>query len=268
MKSLLDIVKQVNASEQELPFSVYSSIKEQNLLNVPIAKPLLIVVLSGDKVLGQENKITCQAGDFIFLSDSPAVNMRNIPKNKAYYALLIDFDYEDIKGLESSISSKKNYLVGKTTMLLEQCLQQFVESALWAPTAIISLRKREIIELLIHLGHQDISSLLGTPMLKNRLHELFLLKGFTGLTTTIICDQLALSESTLRRKLKREGTSIQQIKDLARLGLGVHLLQTTEQPIGLISDACGYQSQSRFTERFKHRFGLTPTELRLTKMAD
>jgi AraC-like DNA-binding protein len=72
----------------------------------------------------------------------------------------------------------------------------------------------------------------------------------------------------LRRKLKLEGTSVQDIKDQARLGLALHLLQTSSNSIGMIADKCGYQSQSRFTERFKKRFGLTPSELRKTKMTD
>jgi AraC-like DNA-binding protein len=75
-----------------------------------------------------------------------------------------------------------------------------------------------------------------------------------------------MSESTLRRKLKLEGTSVQEVKDQARLGLGLHLLQTTRQPISLVAEKCGYLSQSRFTDRFKKRFGLTPSELRKTKM--
>nr|WP_281358241.1 helix-turn-helix transcriptional regulator [Pseudoalteromonas caenipelagi] len=82
-----------------------------------------------------------------------------------------------------------------------------------------------------------------------------------------ICDSLAMSESTLRRKLKSEGTTVQTIKDRAKLGLGLHLLQSTDYTIGVISQICGYQSQSRFTERFKSRFGLTPTQLRNTKKA-
>jgi AraC-like DNA-binding protein len=77
-----------------------------------------------------------------------------------------------------------------------------------------------------------------------------------------------MSESTLRRKLKVESTSVQEIKDSARLGLGLHLLQTSQHSIGIISDKCGYQSQSRFTERFKKQFGLTPSELRKTKMTE
>jgi AraC-like DNA-binding protein len=268
MENLLSTIKNTLNEKREQPFSVYTSIKEQMLLNVPIAKPLLIVVLNGDKELGVNNELICHSGDFIFLSDSPSINMRNIPKSKEYFALLIEFDYEDFKGLPINSSNKKDYLIGKTTLDLEKCLQQFVEVSSWAPKNLWSLRKREIISLLCHMGYEEILSLLGNPQIKHRLHEMFMNQGFHELTIKRICEQLAMSESTLRRKLKLEDTSVQDIKDQARLGLSLHLLQTSSSSIGVIADKCGYQSQSRFTERFKKRFGLTPSELRKTKMTD
>ena len=274
MSVLLSTIKNIlnstaiNEGNAVLPFSVYTSIKEQKLLNVPIAKPLLIVVLSGDKQLGNHHQLACHSGEFIFLSNSPAINMRNIPKEKEYFALLIEFEYEDFNGLQIPPSNEKDHLIGETTETLEKSLLQFVETSLWAPKEIWSLRKREILLLLCHMGHQDVLSLLGTPKITYQLHDMFVKQGFTTLTTELICNQLAMSESTLRRKLKLEGTSVVEVKDQARLGLSLHLLQTTTNSIGLIASECGYQSQSRFTERFKLRFGLTPSELRKTKVTD
>jgi len=268
MENLISTIKNTIDKKNELPFSVYSSIKQQNLLNVPIVKPLLIIVLNGDKELGKDNELTCHSGDFIFLSDSPAINMRNIPKDQEYFALLIEFDYQDFNGLQISARNKQHYCIGRTASILEKCLQQFVESALWAPEQLWSLRKREIIELLCYMGHKEILSMVGSPKIGHRLHDMFCEQSFHELTIEHICDQLAMSESTLRRKLKLEGSSVQGIKDQARLGLGLHLLQTTRHSIGFIAEKCGYQSQSRFTDRFKGRFGLTPSELRKTKMTD
>ena len=111
-------------------------------------------------------------------------------------------------------------------------------------------------------------SMIGKPEVSHQIHELYQVSEFDKLTNKYICQQLAMSESTLRRKLKLEGTNIQAIKDRAKLGLGLHLLQTTLYPIGIIADKCGYHSQSRFTDRFKSHFGLTPSELRKTKMTD
>ncbi|MFT6270255.1 MAG: AraC-like DNA-binding protein [Alphaproteobacteria bacterium] len=268
MENLLSTIKNTINEKRERPFAVYSSIKEQNLLNVPIVKPLLIVVLSGSKELGNDNELTCHSGNFIFLSDSPAINMRNIPEDKEYFALLIEFDYEDFNGLQINAFNKQHYCIGKTTPTLEKCIQQFVESSVWTPKQLWPLRKREILGLLCHMGHKEILSMVGNSKIGYQLHAMFCEQGFHDLTNEHICKSMAMSESTLRRKLKSEGTSVQEIKDLARLSLGLHLLQTTRDSIGLISEICGYQSQSRFTERFKRRFGLTPSELRNTKVAD
>ena len=266
MEKLIDTVENIISGNKELPFSTYSSIKEQKLLNVPIVKPLLIVVLEGKKYLGKNNDIVCHAGDFIFLSDSPAIDMRNIPKEKSYFALLIEFSPQDFSGLNNSTFNGKYYSIGKTTLMLEKCLQQFVESTLWAPKELWSSRKREILELLCHIGHKDILSMLGSHKIGYKLHEIFCGNNFEDMTVNDICNHLAMSESTLRRRLKSEGTSIQEVKDRARLGQGLHLLQTSNYSVGLIAEMCGYQSQSRFSERFKARFGLTPSELKKTKM--
>jgi len=268
LSTVKSIVKNTANGKNELPFAVYSSIKEQKLLNVPIVKPLLAVVLSGSKELGKDNELICHADHFVFLSDSPAINMRNIPKNEEYFALLIEFDYQDFNGLQSNVVNKQHYCMGEITPTLEQCLQQFVESSLWAPKHLWSLRKRELITLLCYMGHKEILSMMGNAKLGHRLHDIFCEYGFYELTNKHICEQLAMSESTLRRKLNSEGSSVQEIKDQARLSLGLHLLQTTRQPISFVAEKCGYQSQSRFTDRFKKRFGLTPSELRKTKMAD
>ena len=268
MANLVHSIKNILKEEGEFPFAVYSSIKEQKLLNVPIVKPVLILVLNGNKELGIDNELICRAGHFIFLSGSPSIDMRNIPKDKEYLALLIEFDYQDFNGLQINTGHKQDYIIGQTTPILEKCLQQFVEISPRVPKQVWSLRKREIILLLCHMGHREVLSLLVSPKITGRLHGMFVEKGFHELTIERICVQLAMSESTLRRKLKLEGTSVQEVKDQARLGLALHLLQTTRHPIGVIADKCGYQSQSRFTERFKRRFGLPPSELRKTKMAD
>ena len=134
--AMIKLIKTIKDSTREscsLPFSVYSSIKEQKLLNVPVVKPLLIAVLDGDKVLGEDGEIECHAGDFIFLSDSPAINMRNIPKDKEYFALLIEFSQEDFSGIDVENSAKRhetnakseNFSVGKISLELEKCLLQF-----------------------------------------------------------------------------------------------------------------------------------------------
>lgn len=266
MDGITPLIQELQLASLDLPFYVYSSTYEQNILNIPVAKPLLIFVINGEKKIGKGFELTCHAGSFIFLSDNNSVHMRNIPNKKKYVAILIEFDHHDFEGLPTSYSSPKiDYFMGKTTDKIEQYLKQLIEISAWAPQSIFSLRKKEILMLLYHLGYQDVLSMMGRPQVSHKIHDLLIKSDFHEVTTDKICAKLAMSQSTLRRKLKSENTSIKEIKDKARLGLGLHLLQTTEQSINTIAEQCGYQSQSRFTQNFKQRFGLTPTELRKTK---
>lgn len=267
-EKLISVIKEFDDDSGTLPYSVYTSIKEQYLLNVPVIKPLLIAVLEGNKELGKHAEIQCSAGSFVFLSDSPAIDMRNIPNNKPYFALLIEFEYQDFAELQVGRAQRKRYIVGEINQTLDKCLQQFVEWSQFAPKSLWAQRRREILQLLCLMGHKEILAMATNGSVGHRLHALLSNQKDDVLSTEKICEQLAMSESTLRRKLKSEGTTIQEVKDQVKLGLGLHLLQTTQHSIGYIAQQCGYHSQSRFTQRFKGRFGLTPSELRNTKMKE
>jgi len=52
MKNLIQIIENAVDGDRQLPFSVYTSVKEQRLLDVPVVKPLLVAVLGGNKELG------------------------------------------------------------------------------------------------------------------------------------------------------------------------------------------------------------------------
>ena len=106
------------------------------------------------------------------------------------------------------------------------------------------------------------------PSLSHQIHEIISENISGDWCVDRLATKLAMSESTLRRKLIAEGTSIQAVRDRTKLGYGLHLVQTTMEPVGRIAEHCGYQSQSRFTDKFKQLFGITPTELRKTRMHD
>ncbi len=261
-----DLKKKIGKSPEEKTnrhFSLYSSFHEQNILNVPVTKPLMVVVLSGEKEIGGASLFSCQPGNFVFLPDNCSVHMRNIPGDEPYNALLIEFDYDDFDGMTIGPEPDRDYVSGTVSESLKQCLSQFVECSTWAPDFIVENRKKEILSILYHMGHTGIASMRGETRLSHQVHGI-ICKDLSNISVNILCAQLAMSESTLRRKLKEEGSSVREIKNRARLGMGLHLLQTTRDSISAISDRCGYQSQSRFTQRFKGHFGLTPTELRKT----
>lgn len=268
MNDLIHLIKATAQEHAHLPFAVYSSLREQRLFNVPIIKPVFIAVLDGEKRLGKTSDIICPAGSFIFLSNDPMLDMRNIPSEREYFALLIEFEQQDFTVFSSRPKTTQKYVVGKVEKNLQTLLQQFIEWSAVAPAALWPIRRVEILQYLDLLGYHSIRAMVGNTSLSEKVHEFVRANLAEDINSSELCAHLAMSESTLRRKLQAEGTSVQDIKDHTKLGYGLHLLQTSADSIGSIAALCGYQSQSRFSERFKQRFGLTPSELRKTKMQE
>ena len=264
MTKLISLAKQAIDQHAILPFSVYSSTKEQHIANVPVMKPLLIFILSGHKLLGK-NKEICAAGTFVFLPNSPTIDMRNIPGDEEYFAIIIEFDYSDFDQFTIKHSHTKNYFQGDLNTVLEKALYQFIELSTFAPANALHFRKKELLQLIYLSGYEEVSGIAEPPSLSHRIYDIINANILDDWSADRLATHLSMSESTLRRRLKVEGSSIQGIKNKAKLGHGLHLIQTTMGSIGHIAERCGYQSQSRFTDQFKLLFGMTPSELRKTK---
>lgn len=268
MMPLISLLQNAPQGNDDKPYAIYQSFQEQRLLNVPIEKPLLIIVLKGLKKLGAKEDIICPSHSFIFLANSPVIDMRNIPNDEEYLALLIEFDFEDFDHLPPTPSHTVTSITGNLDKSLEFLLAQFVQWSHCAPFKQWRFRKREILQLLFDAGYTKLGAIATAPSLSHQVHTHIKHNMSDELSNEQLSQACFMSESTLRRKLNREGTSIQGIKDRTKLGHGLHLIQTTHGPIATIAQQCGYSSQSRFTERFKQLFGITPTALRKTRKLD
>ena len=264
MQELIKLARAAQRADGALPFSVYSSYKEQRILNAPITKPLLIFVLAGTKQLGRRDEINCPTGSFLFLSNASDIDMRNIPAAE-YFAVLIEFESSDFDCFKNPRSAETRYVQGNLDMRLAKALMQFMEWAPYAPRDLWHLRRQELLQLIHLSGYGEVTGLVGQPSFSHQLHAIVNEDICHDWTMGRLAERLAVSESTLHRRLKAEGTGIKSIVSRARLSQGLFLLQTTMEPIGRIAERCGYQSQSRFTDRFKQQFGITPRELRKTR---
>lgn len=77
-----------------------------------------------------------------------------------------------------------------------------------------------------------------------------------------VAGQLAMSASTLRRKLADEQTGLREILLDARMSFALTLLQASSAPVTQIALSVGYQTPSHFAARFRQRFGFAPTAIR------
>ena len=89
----------------------------------------------------------------------------------------------------------------------------------------------------------------------------------TQLTNTLpdkslIAAQLGMSERTLQRRLKEEGTSFQEILDNTRHYLARELLRNTALALGDVAAQLGFAEPSAFFRAFKKWEGCTPGQYR------
>ncbi|WP_176960341.1 helix-turn-helix transcriptional regulator [Ensifer sp. YR511] len=77
-----------------------------------------------------------------------------------------------------------------------------------------------------------------------------------------VAKHLGVSEATLRRRLAVENTSFNSLLIDARMNRALTLLQVTDLPVTQIAFQIGYESASRFSARFRARFGCSPSAVR------
>lgn len=75
---------------------------------------------------------------------------------------------------------------------------------------------------------------------------------------TEVADRLHLSESSLRRRLLKEQTSFQMIKDQVRCDLAIDLLKNDAFKINDIAESLGFGEPSSFVRSFRNWTGMTP----------
>lgn len=73
-----------------------------------------------------------------------------------------------------------------------------------------------------------------------------------------IADRLHVSESSLRRKLLKEHTSFQSIKDQVRCDLAMQYLLQSDAKINDVAERLGFTEPSSFVRSFRNWTGMTP----------
>ena len=77
-----------------------------------------------------------------------------------------------------------------------------------------------------------------------------------------VAEHFAISEATMRRWLAKSGQGFSKILQNTRLEHGLSLLQSTDVPISDIALNCGFKTPSNFSDSFRKRFGIKPSEIR------
>ena len=79
-----------------------------------------------------------------------------------------------------------------------------------------------------------------------------------------VCAYFAISKSTLSRRLAKEKTSFRDILTKVRMLHALALMQQRFHNQLDLAICCGYQSETRFGQRFQQQFGITPKQYQKT----
>jgi AraC-like DNA-binding protein len=99
-----------------------------------------------------------------------------------------------------------------------------------------------------------------------RVVQLLLLSGSEFPTAAAVAQQMYMSESTLQRRLTREGTRFQPLLDQVRYRLALEYLQGTDLPAAEIAALLGFNNSANFRRSFKRWSGTTPLHIRQAKI--
>lgn len=256
--------------------SVFNSIKPQQFHHVPFSQATMLMVVNGHKQAKlNDNSILASAGDMLLIPPDTSLWIGNYPdeQKQRYLGLAFRFDHTAIRLFKQTYGSSLDSW--ETTPIWHASAPDNIMTTLhlWIEwynhyPSEPQLSQHRQVELLLLLAQSGLigNILLGEhPSWRQRVTQLLSIDPAQAWQINEVCTHLGVSESSLRRKLQEEQSNFRDLLEEVRLATGLSLLLETMRSIGQVADAVGYQSQSRFGERFKRRFGMTPSELRKTR---
>lgn len=236
---------------------------------VVVEHPVLVQVLEGTKAIRRNGREWVVAsGEVVVLAGGQAFDVRNRPGPEGRFeARWLVFDQT---GLEEWFAENPGLPVVAEAMRISKLEPDFARLLDAACEAIekperhpLLVGKARVREVLAWIGvHGGRLPPVIQASLTTRIHSLVSARPGFGWTAGEVASLMAMSEATLRRRLAREGQSFSALLADIRMNSAFTLLVATDRSIEAIAASVGYDSASRFAEKFRGRFGHLPSGLR------
>jgi AraC-like DNA-binding protein len=230
--------------------------------------PMLISVKRGIKRLRFDGRDYCaRPGEFVMIDGGCSFDVINEPDaDKVYEAVALVFEPELIAetagiGLPAAASpiSPLKSVPAELMEAFERTCKAIADTK-GIPQKIALHRARELLAWLESKA-RPFSLIDATPH-SRRVRALVSGKPDQAWRAPEIARNLGMSEASLRRHLAAEKQSLSAIIFEIRMGHALTLLQATDRPITQVAYDVGYESASRFSTRFRDRFGCAPSDIR------
>lgn len=230
--------------------------------------PALCRINQGRKIIEWEDSTeVAEKNSLIVFPAWQELYIENIPVNESYFAEILYIPLHVLEAFEHSYPNTTKPPRPKLCIAASNETNFCWDQLKYAISKNYSAQLVEhmLLSLLLTIKDTDATTLLlGAPKLPliDRCYSIISLSPAKHWTAQDIAAKLSMSKSTLYRGLSSEGIGFQQLLDDIRLSNALHDLQTTTIAVSEVAQRSGYACPSRFTERFKKRFGITPRDLR------
>lgn len=242
---------------------------EQPLTQIFCLNPMVILVLQGTKIIEIDHqKSTIHAGEILVIPAGTTLDIINLNDvNDSYLACYFTWEPKPIKYYEK-IRENHHSAYLENIKILKDIPESFKESFLQISNQLTiidhhDLVNHKFVEILIWLEQMGIVfSSVENLTLSQKITQLISQAPNQKWQAKEIAQYFHLGESTMRRHLANEDTSVSQLIQNVRTSYGLTLLQTTHWNIEDIAQEAGYESGSRFAYYFRQRFGFLPSEMK------
>jgi len=248
----------------------------QTITRMDVSAPMLMFPIVGLKrVTADRQSYSAQPGQILLLPKGLRCDVENVPEpgQRRFLGASLIFDRETIDMFGKAYADRlKGWDLTPRWKAagsdeLSSVIADWITHDQTYPTELTQTRHR-LVEILLILARQGLVGnllLSQSETVSDRITTQFKTDLSRDWSLKDLTRTLAMSERTLRRRLQTENTSFRLLLEDTRLNQGVERVISSDMPIGQIAFECGYQSQSRFAERFRLRFSMSPTELRATQ---
>jgi AraC-like DNA-binding protein len=243
---------------------------EQTLYNLAIADPCVIMVELGTKrMTSRDSGFEIRSSQALAIWNTVYLDVTNLKADSGFYqASWIAWDRDIITKyvlgrMAKKTDSKKDVVhIPKTEKMLKEAFARACEG-ISDETVPAEIAAHRMLELLMVLDAQDAFSPPGADIpLSWRLRKMMNSDPSYKWRISDMTRAVGMSESTLRRRLADEKMNVAELITDVRMSHALALLQSTDMTVTRIASEAGYDCVSRFTARFRHRFGFTPSSVR------
>ena len=245
--------------------TIFRAEQLQKLRNVRIHSPSIIQIITGSKRLfWKESSLDISHSELLLCEASASLSFENLPQKGQFLSRMFSFhclptdamlelsmrvgtgDESPRLAADNSLHETLNALYAFEKHGMSKETQTFWVMGLYQQLAERGALHHLFVSSNITFSQKLSRYLSFSPGEEHSLEE--------------AAERFAMSRATMIRKLKQEGTQYREVLAEVRLNHALYLMQNGHYNVAMLAQLCGYQSEGRFSQRFKGKFGLTPSD--------